>query len=128
MIDKYVLDSSAVLALLGNEEGADAVDAILPLAVMSSVNLAEVISKLQERGGEDEAIDGALADLGLTIINFDRTQADKTGKLRKITRPRGLLLGDRACMALAASRGAIAVTTDKAWKDFDNIARIMLVG
>lgn len=127
MIDKYVLDSSAVLALLGNEEGADAVDAILPLAVMSSVNLAEVISKLQERGGEDEAIDGALADLGLTIISFDRTQADKTGKLRKITRPRGLSLGDRACMALAASRGAIAVTTDKAWKDFDNIARIMLV-
>ena len=127
MIDKYVLDSSAVLALLGNEEGADAVDAILPLAVMSSVNLAEVISKLQERGGEDEAIDGALADLGLTIISFDRTQADKTGKLRKITRPRGLSLGDRACMAFAASRGAIAVTTDKAWKDFDNIARIMLV-
>jgi ribonuclease VapC len=127
MSDRYVLDSSAVLALLGNEDGADDVDAILAHAVISSVNVAEVISKLQERGGTDQMIDGALADLDLTVISFDKPQADRTGKLRTITRPRGLSLGDRACLALAASRGSIAVTTDKAWKDFDNIARILLV-
>jgi ribonuclease VapC len=127
MNDRYVLDSSAVIALLGNEKGADDIDAVLPNAVISTVNLAEVISKLQERGGSDQAIDDSLADLNLTVISFDSEQANKAGKMRNITRARGLSLGDRACLALAASRGATAVTTDKAWKDFEQVAQVLVV-
>lgn len=127
MNDGYVLDSSAVLCVLANEEGTAAINHILPYAVMSAVNLAEVIAKLQERGATDEIIEGSLADLNISVIDFDKQQADKTGKLRLATRSRGLSLGDRACLALAASRGAIAVTTDKAWKDLDGSIHIMLV-
>jgi ribonuclease VapC len=127
MSDRYVLDSSAVIALLGREKGAEDIDAVLTNAVISTINLAEVISKLQERGGSDQAIDDSLADLNLTVISFDIEQANKAGKMRNITRARGLSLGDRACLALAASRGATAVTTDKAWKDFEQVARVLVV-
>jgi ribonuclease VapC len=127
MNESYVLDSSAVIALLGRERGAEAIDAVLQESVISTVNLAEVISKLQERGGSDEEIDASLADLDLTVISFDIEQANKAGKMRNTTRARGLSLGDRACLALAASRGATAVTTDKAWKDFEQIAQVLVV-
>jgi ribonuclease VapC len=127
MNDRYVLDSSAVIALLGRERGAEAIDAVLQESVISTVNLAEVISKLQERGGSDEEIHASLADLDLKVVSFDTEQANMTGKMRNVTRTRGLSLGDRACLALAASRGATAVTTDKAWKDFEQVARVLVV-
>jgi ribonuclease VapC len=127
MSEAYVLDSSAVIALLGNEKGANIIDELLPHATISTVNLAEVISKLQERGGADDAIDLALADLNLQTIDFDAGQANMTGKLRNSTRAKGLSLGDRACLALAASRGAIAVTTDRAWDNIASVARVLVV-
>ncbi len=49
-MSESVLDSSAVLALLLNEPGADKVKAVLPDAFLSAVNFAEVISRLCERG------------------------------------------------------------------------------
>lgn len=127
MSDVFVLDSSAVICLIDEEPGAEIVDRLLSKSLISAVNVAEVVSKLQERGGSDKMIDDTLAEFEFETIDFDLDQAKRSGKLRNITRFKGLSLGDRACLALAASRNAIAVTTDKAWKDFDNIARIMLV-
>jgi ribonuclease VapC len=87
MNDRYVLDSSAVIALLLNERGAEDIDAVRTHAVISTVNLAEVISKLQERGGSDQAIDDSLDDLNLTVISFDTEQANKAGQRHTRTRP-----------------------------------------
>jgi ribonuclease VapC len=125
--DIFVLDASAVICLIDEEPGAEFVDKLLSRALMSAVNLAEVVSKLQERGGTDQMIDTTLAEFEFEIIEFDAEQAKLSGKLRNLTRAKGLSLGDRACLALAASRGAIAITTDKAWKDFEHIARVKLV-
>jgi ribonuclease VapC len=125
--DVFILDASAVICLIDEEPGAEIVDKLLSRALMSAVNLAEVVSKLQERGGTDQMIDTTLAEFEFEIIEFDAEQAKLSGKLRNLTRTKGLSLGDRACLALAASRGAIAVTTDKAWKDFEHIARVKLV-
>jgi ribonuclease VapC len=47
-LSEAVFDSSALLALLWNEPGADYVPAALPGALLSSVNLAEVVTKLCE--------------------------------------------------------------------------------
>ena len=127
MSELYVLDASAVICLIDEEKGAEVVDRLVANALISAVNLAEVVAKLQERGGTDTMIDAAFEALELETINFDLAQAKQSGKLRNATRSKGLSLGDRACLSLAASRGAIAVTTDKAWKDLDNIARILLV-
>jgi len=111
----YVLDASAVLAVLNDEPGARSVQAVLDEARISAVNLSEVVSRLQDRGVPDAAIDQILIDLDLTVAPFDADQAVRAGKLRKSTRGVGLSLGDRACLALAASTGGTALTTDKAW-------------
>jgi ribonuclease VapC len=113
----YVLDASALLALMLDERGAARIEACLPDAVIGAVNLSEVIAKLQERAVPDAVIDQSIVELALTILPFDAAQADRAGKLRAATRRHGLSLGDRACLALAAERGAVALTTDGAWAD-----------
>ena len=57
----------------------------------------------------------ALGVLRLAIEPFDDEQARMAGILRLPTRPLGLSLGDRACLALAKQRRSVAVTTDRAW-------------
>jgi PIN domain nuclease of toxin-antitoxin system len=114
-----VLDASAVLAMIGGEAGSDAVAEILPQAVISAVNLAEVVSKLSERGATPEQIDEVLTRLRLSVVSFDASQARLAGLLRPRTKAAGLSLADRACLALAIERGAPAVTTDRAWTNVD---------
>ena len=50
---------------------------------------------------------------------MDRAQAEAAGVLRAVTRSAGLSLGDRACLALARSLGATALTTDCPWAGLD---------
>lgn len=117
--ERYVLDSSVVLASLFQEAGAVELDPVLPLSQIGAVNLAEVVTKLQERGFPDGAIDEMLADIELRIVPFDVDQAIHAGKLRAATRAAGLSLGDRACLALAAAEGATAITMDRHWATLD---------
>jgi PIN domain nuclease of toxin-antitoxin system len=122
----YVLDASALLALMLAEPGADFIGKRLGDACIGAVNLSEVVAKLQERDVPVDVIDESLADLDLPIIAFDAAQADRAGKLRTATRARGLSLGDRACLALADISGAIALTTDTAWIGLELGVRIEL--
>jgi ribonuclease VapC len=124
---KYVLDCSAVLALLKNEPGGDVVLSVLPDAVISSVNLAEVVTKLVDRQATKAAIDEALRSLNLTAIDFEPSTARLCGELRAATRSRGLSLGDRACLALARERGFTAVTAAAAWAGATDIP-VLLIG
>nr|WP_184091843.1 type II toxin-antitoxin system VapC family toxin [Sphingomonas xinjiangensis] len=110
-----MLDASALLALMLGEDGAEAVHAVLPNAQVSTVNLSEVIAKLQEKGVPNEVISSTIAELDLDVVPFDRAQAVHAGLLRAHTRSYGLSLGDRACLAAAAAAGATAVTSDRAW-------------
>lgn len=115
----YVLDASALLCLLFDEPGAARVEEVLHGARISAANYAEVIGKLVDRGQPaDEAI-ADLSELDLDVVALDRSQAEITGRLRSMTRQVGLSLGDRACLALASSRGAVALTTDRAWNGLD---------
>jgi PIN domain nuclease of toxin-antitoxin system len=41
------------------------------------------------------------------------------GGLVKVTRPFGLSLGDRACLALAIERKVTVYTTDRVWKSLN---------
>ena len=115
----YMLDASALLALMLGEDGADAVHAVLPRARVSTVNLSEVVAKLQERGVPDEVVIASLSELDLTAVPFTREQAMRAGLLRTATRSAGLSLGDCACLAAAGVAGAIAITTDRAWAGID---------
>ena len=127
MSELYVLDSSAILSFLYREPGGEKVYDLMPQAIVSAVNYAEILTKMYDRGFSDDDFAAALADLKPTIVEFDQDQAIAAAGLRNATRSKGLSLGDRACLALAASRGGTAVTTDRAWKVFDGIAQVMLL-
>lgn len=115
----YVLDASAVLAVIQEEPGAERIEAHLDTGCISAVNLAEIVGKLQDRGLGDNEIDELLALLDLDTRILDREGAVFMGKLRQSTKLAGLSLGDRACLALAHSFGATAITMDRAWKDLE---------
>lgn len=113
----YVLDASALLALLKQEPGSECVaEFITEGAAMNAVNLSEVVAKLSEAGMTDKLIHEALDMLGLVIVDFDTKLAYEVGLLRPFTRQAGLSLGDRACLALAKQLHLPAVTTDRVWE------------
>lgn len=118
----YVLDASALLCLINGEPGSERVAAVLSVAVISAVNLAEVTSKLNELGPDADAARALLAPLHLSVVPFDESAAHTTGALRSAMRGQGLSLGDRACLALCAIRGATALTTDKAWGKVSDVS------
>jgi ribonuclease VapC len=122
-----VLDSSAILAVLNQERGADAVEAQLDEALISTVNYAEVVAKLVERGSTATQAQSALEAIALTTVDFDRTLAWRTGVLRGETIKRGLSLGDRACLALAEREGLPVLTGDRNWVGAISSVEIRLI-
>lgn len=118
---KCVLDASVLLALLREEPGAERVEMLLASesCLVSSVNLAEVISKVREAGSEVELVTDLVREVGMEIVLFDEPAATQVGRLRPLTRHLCLSLGDRACLATALLADAIAVTADRCWTDGD---------
>jgi len=112
-----VLDSSALLAYLYNEQGWEKVERYLldRPALVSVVNVAEVASKLMERGAAESTAFDMIEGLGLQQVDFTTALAWSNARLRVKSKAVGLSLGDRACLALAQSQGCAAVTADKAW-------------
>jgi len=127
-MSKIVLDASALLALLNQEQGAQKLTPeLLREATSSTVNLAEVQTKLVREGGDpDEAWELALAPIA-EVEPFSSEQAKIAGALVKETRSLGLSLGDRACLALAITLKAPVYTTDRDWKNLKLGLRIHVI-
>jgi ribonuclease VapC len=90
-------------------------DAIRDGAVILSVNLAEVVTRMIDKGMTEADIRRLLAAIELVVVPFDEDLAHRAGLLRSATRSAGLSLGDRACLALAERLGLPALTADRAW-------------
>jgi ribonuclease VapC len=116
-MSKVVLDASAVLAVINAEPGHETLTPeLLANAVSSTVNLAEVHAKLVTRGWtSQEAWEDATSPVA-EAVPFDVQQARISGDLITQTKPLGLSLGDRACLALAIALDAPVYTAEKAWK------------
>lgn len=112
---RAVLDASALLALLYQEPGSVLVERYFAQAVVSSVNFSEVAAKLSDRGIDNQEVFEILSGLSLEVREFDAELAPMAGALRGVTRPLGLSLGDRACLALGIAEGTPILTTDRAW-------------
>jgi ribonuclease VapC len=111
-----VLDSSAILAFLLNEPGAETVAPILENALLSSVNLCEVHARLMLFGISARHSWNRILNLHCKVCIFSDELARIAAELVQLTKPFGLSLGDRACLALAIERKATVYTTDKIWK------------
>jgi PIN domain nuclease of toxin-antitoxin system len=127
-MSEAVLDASAVLALIQRESGAERITAeLLVVSTMSSVNLAEVQSKLVRDGVDaGEAWRKTIALL-FDVQPFTLQQARIAGDLIMPTRSRGLSLGDRACLALATELDLPVYTTEQVWRGLDVGVKIHVI-
>jgi ribonuclease VapC len=122
-----VLDTSALLAYVKGEPGADDVAAVIGDAVISTVNYAEAVTKLVEKGMSLSLVRTALGIAGLDIVDFDRDLAEVAGEMIATTKPFGLSLGDRACLALAARERVHAMTGDRIWSKLGGEFKVRLI-
>jgi ribonuclease VapC len=121
-----VLDASVIIAIANNEP-YDA--SLLPLfdgAVISSVNFAEIITRLFDL---DIDISSSPVQRAFSLLSaiepFTTPQSRIAGELRRLGK--NVALGDRACMALAIDLGADLYTADGAWSRFDIGCTIHLI-
>ncbi len=111
-----VLDASVILSLIKREPRAERLLAAMEPGVVpavSAVNMAEVVGKLALTGAPEARIREAIRLIPMEVVPFGDEQAYVAGLMRPLTETLGLSAGDRACLALAQSLGAVAVTTDR---------------
>ena len=117
-MNEVVLDASAILAILFQERGGEKLtDEILKDSVISTVNLAEVQSKLIKKGYvPEEAWEDALSIVNSAEL-YTSEQARIAGDLITTTEEYGLSLGERSCLALAIALKAPVYTTEQTWRN-----------
>jgi PIN domain nuclease of toxin-antitoxin system len=80
---------------------------------ISSVNCCEILTRMLREKVEisGEQLSAILA--GVEMVPFSKTEAEVAAVYSRVNR--ALSLGDRACMALAKCKQAIAWTTERLW-------------
>ena len=124
-MSKILLDSSAVLAALFAEPGADAVQKYGADAAISTANYCEVLSKLLDRGVPIAEARHLLESLPLEPIPVTTTHATKAAEFRLLNRE--LSLGDRLCLACAFVEGLDVLTGDRQWTGLPLGIRVVLI-
>ena len=118
-MNKVILDASAFLALINNEDGKDIVEPLLPYAIMSSVNISEVVGELHSKLSIPLNQIHKILYLISEIHPFDKELATASGLLKQSCSHLGLSLGDRACLSLASHLNLPVYTADKSWSKLD---------
>ena len=117
-MNEVVLGASAVLTVIQHERGAERLTTeVLDAAAISTINLAEVQSKLVKSGySPNNAWEDAL-QLVPVVEAFTSDHARIAGDLIRATEKYGLSLGDRSCLALAIALKAPVYTTKQTWRN-----------
>ena len=126
-MSSFVLDASALLALLNEEPGKDIVAEAIGDCSISAVNYCEVVGKLMDAGVPDDDARHTVDLLNIDIVDFDAKLAFQTASLRLATKRFGLSLGDRCCLALGIARKATVLTAERNWSKLKIGARVRLI-
>ena len=111
-----VLDASALLAFLHEEPGGERVSPVLEGAYVSAINWSEILQKSLQRGVNIDGMQQEFTEVGVIFEPFTPEQAETAARMFTRTCNFGLSLADRACLALAADKGARVMTADRAWR------------
>ncbi|MEF2074390.1 PIN domain-containing protein [Consotaella aegiceratis] len=126
-MSECILDASALLALIFDEPGRDRVAKTLPGAIVSTINLAEVATRLFDAGIPSDTVLQIFEELQLTVISFEADQALTAAKFREPTRAAGLSLGDRACLSVAHHLRIPVLTADRVWADLAELLSVEVI-
>jgi PIN domain nuclease of toxin-antitoxin system len=111
-----ILDASALLAVIFQENGAEMVARELARGVqMTTINIAETITKMLREGFTVDEVE-AIHLMRIVPIAVDMVLAQRTAVMDVHTRKFGLSMGDRVCLAAAEMYGLQVLTADIAWK------------
>jgi ribonuclease VapC len=119
-VNKIVFDASALLVLLNQEHGYEKVEQYISKAIMSAVNVSETISVLFDFGISLDEATQLINSIINEIIPFGIEHATETAELKKLTKPYGLSLGDRACLSLAKIKKLPVLTANKIWSKINH--------
>ncbi len=125
-----VIDTSALLALLFAEQGAEAASAAMTRSrprLLSTVSYSEAMAKALDRKVPFETAREAIHALQLTPVPFDAAHALTAASFRPQTRPLDFSFADRACLATAALAQAEVLTADRDWAKVDVGVKIVLI-
>jgi len=127
--DRYLLDASAVLALIANEPGADRVQPLMARAAITGINMAEVVKKLREKGVPKREVEAVVSDLQIPIEPGpgNLRESIEVGDVAAMGRAFGLSMGDAVCLAVASWSGRIPVTAERRWKEAVPEAEILTI-
>ena len=114
---KYLLDASALLALLRVERGADVVEGLFQECAINSANLTEVFTKLIQLGWTPDSVRKHVAQLKIPVLPVAQAEADASADLAPMAWQKGISLGDRLCLATCITHNLIALTTESRWPD-----------
>lgn len=123
----WVLDASAVLALMRAGAGAAQVVSALPASLVASVNAGEVVGRLIREGVEAKSARLMMIELGCPILPIDAELGLRAGMLAAAPAAQGLSLGDRCCLALAEREGLTALTADPSWSGLGLPVKIAMI-
>ena len=115
---RSVLDASALLAYLRREPGWEQVLAAFSgTTTMTSVNFGEVAGWMVRKGADEAAVRGLRNGLVFPLTPVDDDLCIRAALLEPLTRAKGLGIGDRLCLALAARSDSVALTANATWQD-----------
>ncbi len=119
MAERFVLDTSAVLALRSDEPGADRVEAILRAehaeVFLSFMTRMEILYRVTASEGENAAAD-ALRLLDTAGVEWVSCEPDILTAAARLKARGGLSVADVWIAATAQARGAVLVHKDPEFK------------
>lgn len=129
-MDQYVLDSYAVLALLGNEPGAGRVEKLMLEARsgnvelwMSLINLGEVAYIIERRWGV-ERLRAMLAYLEATALSLVEVDKEQVFGAAHIKATHTVSYADAFAIALTMQHSAVLVTGDPEYGQLEHLIDI----
>jgi PIN domain nuclease of toxin-antitoxin system len=91
------------------------------------INEAEVMGKLIWRGQTPEEAQRVLDELPYRLVELDRNLCRRAASWWAVTKPQGLSLADRCCLALAEREGVPAITADHSWSNIALNVEVRLI-
>lgn len=126
MSDVYAFDSSALIAVIKNEKGNEQAEVLLAKAIMSPVNISEVITVLHRGGMPLEAAVEVVGAMVNDIASCDYEDAKLAAKIKSIAN-HSISLGDSFCLALGERKKLPVVTADKIWKNLKLSTKLICI-
>lgn len=118
-VNRFVLDASAVLGAMRRERGADFVTQHGRGSLISSVNLAEVLSHPDIRHASTERVATWFRMMQIKEVPFDGRHARTLAEIYPLTLGSSVGFADRACLALAKQERLTALTGDRDWLKYE---------